>query len=159
MRNEEPSHIKICPQLPCCFYTSTYLFIFKKIFYFVLVFFVFFHMLMMETDRHIVAEENKLTCCSRNAKSWPEAVIEHLVGRQGQLKGSQLHAMHLSDQKEWILAPPLPRPHLRVGSGGRGILLKIPMYPGPSKCKQIFFPPLFLCPWLLCLSTSSLAVA
>ena len=39
--------------------------------------------------------------CSGNAKSWPETVIEHLVGRQGQPKGAQVHAMHLIDQKGW----------------------------------------------------------
>ena len=30
---------------------------------------------------------------SGNAKSWPEAVIEHLMGRQGQPRGAQVHAM------------------------------------------------------------------
>lgn len=29
--------------------------------------------------------------CSRNAKSQPEAVIEYLVGRQGQPRGAQVH--------------------------------------------------------------------
>ena len=38
-----------------------------------------------------------LNVCSRNAKSQPEAVIEHLVGRQGQPKGAQVQAMHLID--------------------------------------------------------------
>ena len=32
--------------------------------------------------------------CSGNAKLQPETVIEHLVGRQGQLRGAQVHAMH-----------------------------------------------------------------
>ena len=53
--------------------------------------------------------------CSGNAKSQPEAVIEHLVGRQGQPRGAQVHTM------------PLPRPHLRVGSGGNAILLEMPV--------------------------------
>ena len=35
--------------------------------------------------------------CIRNAKLWPEPVIEHLVGRQDQPRGAQVHAMHLSD--------------------------------------------------------------
>jgi len=35
----------------------------------------------------------------RNDKSWLETVIEHLVGRQGQSRGAQVHAMHLCDQK------------------------------------------------------------
>jgi len=76
---------------------------------------------------------------SRNAKSWLEAVIEHLVGRQGQPRGAQLHAMQLSDQKGWSQNPPLPRPLLRVGSGGEGILLEIPVYLRPSGGKQLFF--------------------
>ena len=37
--------------------------------------------------------------CSKNAKSWLEPTTEHLVGRQGQLRGAQVHAMLLSDQK------------------------------------------------------------
>ena len=37
--------------------------------------------------------------CSRNAESQLEAVMEHLVGRQGQPRGAQLHAMDLRDQK------------------------------------------------------------
>jgi len=48
-------------------------------------------------------------------------VIEQLVGRQGQPRGAQVHTMHLSDRKEWRQDPPLPSPHLRVGSGGGGI--------------------------------------
>ncbi|XP_021252883.1 uncharacterized protein LOC110399060 isoform X2 [Numida meleagris] len=53
--------------------------------------------------------------CSRNGKSRTETVIEHLVGRQGQTMGAQVHAMHFSDG--WTLAPSLPRFHLTVGSG------------------------------------------
>jgi len=95
--------------------------------------------------------------CSGNAKSWPEAVTEHLVGRQGQTRRAQVHAMHLSDQKGWSQDPPLPRPHLRVGIGSKGILLGIPAYLRLSRGKQLF--PLFLHPWLLCLGLSSLAAA
>ena len=36
-------------------------------------------------------------------------------------------------------APPLPSPHLRVGSGGEGISLEIPTHLRSSKGKQIFF--------------------
>ena len=64
-------------------------------------------------------------------------MIKHLVGRQGQPKGAQVHAMPLSDWKGGILAPPLPRPHLSVGSGGKGILLEIPVYPHPSEGKLL----------------------
>jgi len=32
--------------------------------------------------------------CSKNAQSRPEAVMEHLVGRQGQPRGAQVHAMY-----------------------------------------------------------------
>jgi len=35
--------------------------------------------------------------CSQNAKSWLEAVIAHLVGRQGQPRGAQVYAVHLID--------------------------------------------------------------
>jgi len=35
-----------------------------------------------------------LTCCSGNAKWGLEAVIEHLVGRQGQPRGAQVYAMY-----------------------------------------------------------------
>ena len=63
-----------------------------------------------------------------NHQSQPEPVMEHLVGRQGQPKGAQLHAMYLSDWKGRSQDPPLPRLHLRVGSGGEGILLEIPAF-------------------------------
>ena len=83
-------------------------------------------------------EKIKNDICSRNTKSWPEAVIEHLMGRQGQPRGAQLYAVHLSDQKSWSQDPPLPRPRLRVGSGGEGIALEIPAYLGSSKGMQFF---------------------
>ena len=61
--------------------------------------------------------------------------------------------MHVSDRKVWSQDPPLPRPYLRVDSGGEGISLANPAYLRPSKGKQIFFfclfVCLFLCPWLL----------
>jgi len=62
-----------------------------------------------------------LSSCSRNAKSWPEAVIEHLVGRQGQPRGAQVGAVHLGDWKRWDQDQPLPRTHLSVGSRREGI--------------------------------------
>ena len=37
--------------------------------------------------------------CSGNAESWPEAVTEHLVGMQGQPRGAQVQAVHLSEPK------------------------------------------------------------
>ena len=77
--------------------------------------------------------------CGGNVKSQPEAVIEHLVGRQGRPRAAQLYAMHLSDWEGWSQDPPLPRPHLKVCSGGKGISLEIPAYLRPSKGKQIFF--------------------
>jgi len=70
-----------------------------------------------------------LTLFSRNAKSQPDPVFEHLVGRQSQDKGAQLHAMRLSDWKGWSQGPPLTSTYLRVGSEGEGILLEIPVYP------------------------------
>ena len=59
--------------------------------------------------------------------------------RQGQPRGAQLRTMHLSDQKGWNQDPPLPRPHLRVGSGGNGVLLEISTYMKPFEGKQGFF--------------------
>ena len=59
--------------------------------------------------------------CSGNAESGPEAVMEHLMGRRGQPRGAQVHAMNLSD--EGVEPGSIPsRPHLRAGSGGEGIL-------------------------------------
>ena len=40
--------------------------------------------------------------------------------------GAQVHAMYLSEQKGRSQNPHLPRPHLRVGSGGKGISLGNP---------------------------------
>jgi len=48
-----------------------------------------------------------------------------------------VHAMHLSDWKGWSQDPPLPRSHLRVGTGDEGIYLEIPVYLRPSKGKQV----------------------
>ena len=79
------------------------------------------------------------TCFRGNAESWLEVVIEHLVGRQCQPRGAQVHAVPPSDWKEWSQHPPLPRSHLRVGSGGEDVLLEISAYLRPSKGKQIFF--------------------
>ena len=62
------------------------------------------------------------TKCSRNAKSGPETVIEHLVGRQGQSREAQVYAMHRSDWAGWSQDPPLPRPHLSIDSGGKAVL-------------------------------------
>ena len=64
-------------------------------------------------------------------------MIEHLVGRQGQPREAQVYAMYLNDQKVWSQNSPLPRPHLRVGSGGKGVLLVIPVYLRSSEGKQI----------------------
>ena len=63
---------------------------------------------------------------SGNAKSHLEQVIAHLVGRQGQPRGTQVHTMQLSDREGWSQDLHLPRPHLRVSSGGEGVLLVIP---------------------------------
>ena len=64
-------------------------------------------------------------------------MIEHLVGRQGQPRGAQLHAMQLSDWKGWSQDPPFPRPYLTVGRGeGESILLEVPAYLRSSKGKQ-----------------------
>ena len=59
------------------------------------------------------------------------------MGRQGQPRGAQVHAMYLSDQKEWNQDPPVPRPHLRVGRGSKGILIETPEYLKPSEGKWL----------------------
>ena len=61
--------------------------------------------------------------CNGNVKSQLEAVIEHLVGRQGQARGAQVRAMYLSDWNGWSQGASLPTPHLRVGCGGEGVFL------------------------------------
>ena len=98
---------------------------------------------------------------SENAESQLGAVIEHLVGRQDQPRGAQLCAMYLSDQKGWSQDPPLPRPHLRVGSEGEGVSSGAPSIPedlrGLLKVSSSFL--LFLCLLLLHLSRSPFAVA
>ena len=43
--------------------------------------------------------------CSRNAESQLEAAIEHLVGRQRQPRGAQLHAVYWSDRRGWSQDP------------------------------------------------------
>ena len=65
--------------------------------------------------------QKPLCDCSGNAKSFPETVIEHLAGRHGHPRGAQGQAMNLSNWKGWSQNPSLPKPHLRVGSGGKGI--------------------------------------
>ena len=60
------------------------------------------------------------------------------MGRQGQPRAAQVHAVYLSDRKGWSQDAPLPRPHLRVGSGGESISLEILVYLRPSKGKQLF---------------------
>jgi len=86
--------------------------------------------------RQVNMERNCCTAlCSGNAKSRLEAVIEHLLGRPDQQ--CTCHAMHLSDWKGWSQDALLPRPHVRVGSGGEGFLLEIPAYLRPSESKQL----------------------
>ena len=59
------------------------------------------------------------------------------MGRQGQSRAAQVHAMYLSDQKGYSQDPPLPRAHLRVGSEGEGVLLEIPLSLRPCEGKSI----------------------
>lgn len=61
------------------------------------------------------------------------------MGRQGQGGGAQVHAMLLSNRKGWVLPPPFPKGHLRVGPGGEVILLEIPVYLRSSEGKQFLF--------------------
>ena len=48
-----------------------------------------------------------------------------------------MHAMYLNDWKGQSQDPPLPRPHLRVGSGGKGVLLEIHVNLRPFEGKQL----------------------
>ena len=87
-----------------------------------------------------------LSDCSRNAKSgltsdWASG------GRRGQPRGAQVHAMQPSDWKGWSQDPPLPRPHLRVGSGGEGVFLGVLVYQWLSEGKQLcgFFGCVCVC--------------
>ena len=78
-------------------------------------------------------------CCSKIAKSWPEPVIKHLVGRQGQPWGAQVHAVFLSDWKGWSRDPLHLRPHVRVGNEDKGIAAEVSVCLWPFKGKQILF--------------------
>ena len=89
-------------------------------------------------------QATQISKCSGNAESQPEAVIEHLGGRQGQPRGVQVHAIHLNDQKGWSQDPPFPRPHLRLSSGDKSILFEVPVYLRSSKGKQFFFLCFFI---------------
>jgi len=92
--------------------------------------------------------------CSGNAKSGLDSMIEHLMGRQGQPRQAQLRAMYLCVQKGWSQDPLLPRSCLRAGSGGKSILLKIPVYLRPTEGKRFSV----LCPslssWLVLICSS-----
>jgi len=79
-------------------------------------------------DKAVKAKNNR---CCRNAESQLEPVIEHVVGRQGQPSGAQVHAMSQD--------PPIPTPHLRAGSGGNGSFLEISPF---LKVSSFFF---YLC--------------
>jgi len=59
-------------------------------------------------------------------------------GKAGPTQGSSA-ASNAPDRKEWSQDPPLPRPHVRVGSEDEGILLEISAYLRLSKGKKNFF--------------------
>jgi len=108
-----------------------------------------------KTGQKGASKVREVSCCpfligigSGNAKSCLEAVIEHLVGRQGQPGSAQVYAMQLSDQKGWSQDPPLSRPRLRAGSGGEGISLEVPAYLRPSKGKQLLSFVCGGCTWV-----------
>lgn len=66
------------------------------------------------------------------------------MGKQGQSRGAQLYAVHMSDQKGWSQNPPLTTPHLRIGRGDEGILLELSVYLRRSEGEQFFFSYVFL---------------
>jgi len=53
-------------------------------------------------------QKSYIYACSGNAKSQLETVIEHLIGRQSQLRGSEVHVRHVSDQKGGAQIHPFP---------------------------------------------------
>ena len=55
----------------------------------------FMNKFISESLRCVIAFR-KDSSCSGNAKSWLETVIKHLVGRQGQPRGAQVHSMQCS---------------------------------------------------------------
>ena len=99
-----------------------------------------------------------LRSCSRNGKSWPETVIEHLVRREGRPSRAQVHAMNLGDWNRCSQDPTLPRPHLRIGSGGEGIFCQRSL-PTWRLLKVSSSFSLFLYVWLLLWGSFSFAVA
>lgn len=57
---------------------------------------------------------------------------------EGRANPGELRCMQCTEWwKGWSQDPLLPRPHLRVGSGGKGILLEIPAYLRLSEGKQL----------------------
>ena len=60
-----------------------------------------FHLLVSLLCCYVAQICFPLSRCSANAKSGPETVIEHLVGRQDPPRGAQVHAKPLSDWKGW----------------------------------------------------------
>ena len=81
---------------------------------------------------------NKLKYCSENG--------DFVAWSSGWAPGRKAEPTHGSsgehsalDWKGWSQDPPLPRPHLRVGSWGKCILPEIPVYLRPSDSKRIFF--------------------
>jgi len=98
--------------------------------------------------------------CSRNTESWPEAVIEHLVGRQGWPRGAQVHAMQLSDWNGMETGACI-HPFSAL-TEGLAVEVSVPCWRllhtwGLPKVNCFF--PLFLHPWLLHLGLSSCAAA
>jgi len=83
--------------------------------------------------------------CSGNAKSWLEAVIEHLVGRQVQPRASQVCAMQ-PDGMELGSAP--TQTSFKDWQGeAKSILLEISAYQRPSEGEQ----RLHFCAYICCM--------
>jgi len=90
-------------------------------------------------------------------QSWLVGVVEVLShglsrdwapGRKaGPAQGSSGACSAMEWLEGWSQDPPLPRPRLRVSSGGKGIVLEIPVYLRPSKGKLLYFFALGCCVW------------
>jgi len=82
--------------------------------------------------------------CNRNAESQLEAVIEHLVGGQGQPRGAQVQAMYLRDWRRWRQNPPVSQTSFKSWQGEMRVSCWRSLCAGGLLKVSSFFP-LFLC--------------
>ena len=67
-------------------------------------------------------------------------MIEHLLGGQGQPRGAQVYAVHLSDLKGGVEPGSIPsQASFKGGSGDRGVSLEFPVYWMLSEGKELLY--------------------